>query len=122
MAKCLFIRSGEMGGDNLVDGVVVERAPRNTPPYSTPECPIRTGLQNHATIVLDDGIRFGMSRADILHVLGAPSVMKGDVLDYRYSAPVPGCPQCEGIEGDLAFRFRRDAMTAMEVSKISLGK
>ena len=114
--------SDEMGANNLMTGVEVERVPKDWPSNGTNGCPTRTGSGETAVITLDDGLRFGSSKAAVIRMLGRPSLARDDLLDYRYSAPVPGCPKCEGIFGDLAFRFEREMMTALEVKQIAVGE
>jgi hypothetical protein len=111
-----------MGGDNMVIGIDVERAPKDGPSNGTDECPSRGNDNETAVIMLDDGLRFGASKAAVLSTLGRPSLTQGDLLDYRYSAPVPHCPKCEGIYGDLAFRFEHGTMTALEITQMSMGE
>lgn len=113
---------GEMGADDVIIGIDVERAPKDWPSNGTDECPTRTGIDEAAVIMLDDGLRFGSSKVVVMSTLGRPSLARDDLLAYHSSAPIPHCPKCEGTESDLAFRFGHGTMSALEIRQISVGE
>ena len=56
-----------------------------------------------------------------MRTLGRPSTTRNGLIDYGFRAPNPHCPTCEGIFGDLAFRFENGRMNALEIRRISMG-
>ena len=66
--------SGEMGDDNEIIAVEVERQPDGRlPGGGTDDCPPRTAHGETTVVALGDGIRFGASSEAVMRRLGRPS-------------------------------------------------
>lgn len=94
----LVLRSGFSGGWNQLDEYVVispqakNPCPRQCPRPAAPIEPIQT----------DGGLRLGLTRQEVVHLLGRPAKEVGDRLEYSWQLTVPVSPEDRAKSSMLA--------------------